>query len=328
MDKYLYITDCEGPVTKNDNAYEIADFFLEEGGKIFSLLSTFDDYLGLFGNIKDYRYGSTLKYIIPFFLEAKLKDKVLRDFSRKTLLITPGIKEAIDNIRKEMEVYLISTSYQHYVEEVVSYLNIKPEHAFFTKMSLDDYELNAEEKSIIQEYKKKIKTLPPIKWDKDGRLLEDSKETVKVLYEFYFYILPKLPVWNFLESIIPVGGKEKAKIISEIVKKTGVPYSNVIYIGDSITDTEAFSLVRKEGGLTLSFNGNRYAVQAAEYVIISESAVLLFDIVRRYKAYGKEGLKSIDQKGFILTERHDSEIEKMSEKMRITLRGEVIGRLG
>jgi len=43
---HAYITDCEGPVSKNDNAYEIAEAFLQEGGRFFALLSQFDDYLG------------------------------------------------------------------------------------------------------------------------------------------------------------------------------------------------------------------------------------------------------------------------------------------
>ena len=46
MAGHAYITDCEGPVSKNDNAYEIAEAFLEDGGRFFALLSKFDDYLG------------------------------------------------------------------------------------------------------------------------------------------------------------------------------------------------------------------------------------------------------------------------------------------
>ena len=33
MVKKVFITDCEGPLTLNDNAYELADVFIEDGGK-------------------------------------------------------------------------------------------------------------------------------------------------------------------------------------------------------------------------------------------------------------------------------------------------------
>ena len=30
-----FITDCEGPLTLNDNAFELAEHFIENGGKLF-----------------------------------------------------------------------------------------------------------------------------------------------------------------------------------------------------------------------------------------------------------------------------------------------------
>ena len=38
-----FITDCEGPLTLNDNAYELAVHFIENGGELFKVLSLYDD---------------------------------------------------------------------------------------------------------------------------------------------------------------------------------------------------------------------------------------------------------------------------------------------
>ena len=40
-----FITDCEGPLTLNDNAFELAAEFIEDGGELFKFLSLYDDYL-------------------------------------------------------------------------------------------------------------------------------------------------------------------------------------------------------------------------------------------------------------------------------------------
>ena len=40
-----FITDCEGPLTLNDNAFELAANFIEDGGELFKILSLYDDYL-------------------------------------------------------------------------------------------------------------------------------------------------------------------------------------------------------------------------------------------------------------------------------------------
>ncbi|MCS7280025.1 MAG: hypothetical protein NZ583_00130 [Desulfobacterota bacterium] len=329
MERFIYVTDCEGPVTKNDNAYEVADHFIKNGGNLFTLLSAFDDYLGLFGGIKNYRYGSTLKYLFPFLKAAGIKDAHLREFSRNTLLVTPQVKETLAKIRQKMDVYMISTSYEHYIAEVTEYLKLEKDKVFSTKMSLDSYVMDRREKEIIETYKEKILELSPIKWDEQGNLMGDSFETVRILKEFFFDVIPTLPIFPFMESIVPVGGVEKKRVLDEIIRSLDIPYKNVVYVGDSITDSEPFEYLREKGGITLSFNGNRYAIDRAEYVVISEDARILSEIVEAYCSLGKEGLKNLKtKKGVIFTDEHGPDIVLLSEKMRRALRGEKIGALG
>lgn len=63
------------------------------------------------------------------------------------------------------------------------------------------------------------------------------------------------------EFIWPIGaGKEKkAKIIRDLCSDLNIPLKEVIYIGDSDTDLEAF----KEVGLSIAFNSNSEALKKA-----------------------------------------------------------------
>ena len=38
MVRNVFITDCEGPLTLNDNAYEIAAEYIEDGDKLFKII--------------------------------------------------------------------------------------------------------------------------------------------------------------------------------------------------------------------------------------------------------------------------------------------------
>lgn len=329
MSTFIYVTDCEGPVVKNDNAYELSERFLENGGKLFSVLSAFDDYLGLFCNIEDYAYGSTLKYIVPFFLEAGLKDDDLRSFSKESIVLTKDVIETLKALKSLSKIYMISTSYEHFIDEVSSLLGLERERVFCTRLSLDSYELSNYERSFFSETKKKILSMPELRWDPDGNLLGESKETFEFLKRLFFEEIPKFRIQKFLQNIKPVGGKEKARFLREIVERENVPYENVIYVGDSITDTDAFDLLRAKGGLTVSFNGNRYAVHKAEYVLVSETSKPLLEIVTEYIKGGKEALEGIDGKDeFLFTRKKDENIVRLSEHMRKTVRGVKIGSLG
>ena len=61
-----------------------------------------------------------------------------------------------------------------------------------------------------------------------------------------------------------------------------------MYVGDSITDVEAFKLVRDNGGLTVSFNGNSYAVKNAEVAVLSENNLVTAVIADLFCKLGKK----------------------------------------
>lgn len=71
-----FITDCEGPLTLNDNAFELCAYFIENGGELFKILSLYDDYLVDEVKKDNYKAGNTLKLILPFLLLKILKMKI------------------------------------------------------------------------------------------------------------------------------------------------------------------------------------------------------------------------------------------------------------
>jgi len=129
-----------------------------------------------------------------------------------------------------------------------------------------------------------------------------------------------------------------------------------MYIGDSITDKDAMELVRSHGGVAISFNGNRYALQSAEYAVVSQDASVCGVLARVFREHGAEGLTAVavgwQQKEFAsrivskeMRDRLDqlvsngtifarivperlSDLTALSERVRKSVRGTKIGSLG
>ena len=97
--------------------------------------------------------------------------------------------------------------------------------------------------------------IPPGAMGPDDLSPEDQ-ETVADLDALFWEDLPDLSVYEIVEEVRPVGGLEKATSIRRAAEREGVPMDQVMYVGDSITDVDAFRTVRDEGGLAVSFNGN------------------------------------------------------------------------
>ena len=76
-----FITDCEGPLTLNDNAFELCAHFIDDGDELFKILSLYDDYLVDEVKKDNYKAGNTLKLIKSSFLRFSTAKKGKINFS-------------------------------------------------------------------------------------------------------------------------------------------------------------------------------------------------------------------------------------------------------
>jgi len=91
----IFVTDCEGPLTKNDNAQEIAARFIPDGAAFFARLSKYDDFLVDVAHKQGYNAGNTLRLIPPFFEAFHVSDEDVELFSAEGVLLVPGVAKAL-----------------------------------------------------------------------------------------------------------------------------------------------------------------------------------------------------------------------------------------
>jgi predicted HAD superfamily phosphohydrolase len=176
--------------------------------------------------------------------------------------------------------------------------------------------------------------IPPGATSPDDLSLGDQ-ETVADLDELFWDLLPDLSVYIIVEEVRPVGGPEKASSIRRAAESERVAMTEVMYVGDSITDVDAFRTVRSEGGLAVSFNGNRWAVEEADLAIISPRADPILPLAKAFLLEGQDAVRGLewlgDFDGSVATWLEDADVEAVverSERSRKEVRGEEIGRLG
>ena len=148
---------------------------------------------------------------------------------------------------------------------------------------------------------------------------------------------------KIMKETSPIGGMEKAKAVVDSLK--GREISQVMYVGDSITDVEALRLVSEGGGVSISFNGNSYAVKVAQIACISPHTIPLEVLGEVFCEGGKEAVLKLAKKWpqslkekltpispyprvEILTNENLERLTKESERMRKEVRGEAVGSLG
>ena len=253
-----FITDCEGPLTLNDNAYELSANFIEDGGELFKILSLYDDYLVDIVKKEGYKAGNTLKLILPFFAVENLTNDDLIGFSKDNIYAVRDSQFLLKFLKEAMNTYIVSTSYGQYIEAVSNYMDVPFENTYYTNVDVDCLELNGEEIQKINEFKD---------------LILENPEDYALFDDIFFNQIPEMGIYDKIKDIEVVGGQGKKLAIDRIIERDGINVDEILYIGDSITDVEPLEFARKNNGISISFNGNEYPLKVAEIAIVSPSAV-------------------------------------------------------
>lgn len=352
--------DCEGPITKNDNAFELCAEFIPDGDRFFSIISKYDDYLADVEKRPDYQAGDTLKLILPFLKSYGVDHDRMMSFSASNLILLPRAKEMLAALTSTMPTFIISTSYKPYLEALSQATGFPVDQVYCTSLDMDSYAVPASEVRVLKKMAEEIAGMPMLVWDElaDGqcKLLPGTSKNLTVLDRIFWQEITSMQAGAILNNTRIVGARAKAEAVLDSLQKTGNNLSQVLYIGDSITDTRAFDLVREGGGLAVSFNGNAYAINTAELCCMCQDMTGVFLLASLFEKGGKDfllnlvsnwGLEALTSSGvsaeliqsyregtadfprlIIITDENRAKLRKESEDFRKGVRGVAVGTLG
>ena len=359
--KKVFVSDCEGPISKNDNAFEATSHFVPNGDRLFTAISKYDDVLADVIKKPGHKAGNTLKFVLPFLKAYDVTDSEMKAFSAKILVLIANSKETLSHARKVMNAFIASTSYEHYIRVLCQAIDFPYENTYCTKLAIDKYSLTAEEKNRLKALAEEIVQMPLITIPSNAKSIQDfaatDQRTIRRLDEIFDKEMANMVSGKILSEVNPVGGIEKAEAVKDAVKRTGATLADVMYVGDSITDMEAFKLAKEKGGLAVSFNGNQYAVKNAEIAVLSQNSLVTAVIADVFSRFGKQqtlefvenwSRETLDKsqanrdlidrllqlypeklpKVEIITGENMESLAKESSEFRKNIRGEAIGRLG
>lgn len=346
------VSDCEGPTCLNDNALELAEHFIPGGGELFFRLSRYDDYRAEI-ETRGWQPGGTLKLIIPFLLAHGASQDKVTLFCEQNVTLVNDISFAFGYLKGlEIPIFMVSTSYEPFALAVAEKLGLDSASVFSTPIDFDDWILEDGEAEQIKTWAKEINSQPPLEIEAK---LPDAQRAAKKRLDDIFREMTSLSCGDVLKAVAPVGGVEKVRAAQQSLEKTGNSAQDIIFVGDSITDKPALEWTKSEGGLAVAFNGNKYAVAAADVACLSNSALILpllvetrlkrdkeavlsladnWNLSKTSAAHGelRQRLQKLDKPNFPrlykVTESNVARVSDDSERYRKIVRGDRIGVLG
>jgi len=340
LGKKFFVSDCEGPISVNDNAYELAGHFIEDGEKFFQIVSHYDDVLADEIKRPGYNAGSTLKLILPFLKAYGATNQNMKEFSSDNVLLIPGARATLGLMQFIMPAYIVSTSYEPYIKALCDLTNFSFNRCYCTHLDLDSYHLSDEEREKLMEFGSSIVSNPEF----------------NNLERIFWEEIPRMEIGSLVEEVNPVGGLAKKEAVLDIMAKNSFQASDLMYVGDSITDVQPLQYAKDNGGIALSFNGNEFALDNASLAVITDNTAITSTIADLFNRYNKDvvmefaisferdpekavkdhpvnpqlafKLAETNTRLEVVTKDNLDELKEESCKFRKKVRGESIGGLG
>ncbi len=268
--------DLEGPISPVDFAAEMGKLLNSKSelnlqkydmGEFFSMISFYDDYLidtpGVKEKLKilEYQPGDTLRIMAPFYA-ASFTDTELDALARKHLLFIPGCKELMNLLQKEWDIFVISTSYTQFAKNIVEELKIPFDHLYCTNFNIKKLKMD------LNDLKNSIKVLVGQIFQKYLSNNKNLEFVIEDLNEF-FWKSEQSSYVKVMNQLTVRGGKRKELAVEDVSKRTKTPISEMIALGDSITDINMLQRLTDEKGISISFNGNRFSTSHANVAVIT-----------------------------------------------------------
>ena len=289
----------------------------------------------------DYNVGGTLKFILPFLKAYGATNDNIKSFSQENVLLIPSALDTLQYIYNLLPSFIVSTSYQQYIHALCDSTGFPYENTYSTQLDIDKYTLSSKEKIRVMEIR--------------GEIIENPE--FENLDKIFWHEIPEMRIGRIIRDVNPIGGEGKKNALKDIISKFQFNASDLVYVGDSITDVQPLKFAYESGGLAISFNGNEYAVKEAEIVIMADNTLMISIITDIFNKAGKNGVLEFinafiddpqlalynypvdpqltlqfpsmsNSKIGIVDNDNLDELEEESIKYRKKVRGDVIGGLG
>ncbi len=279
-----------GPIFRNNNPLELAQYFIPKGYTLFSHLQTYESILYQREDSSSSQTGKSLIYLLPFLKAFGGTNQKIAEFSYVHISLLPGAKTFLKSI-EHIPFFLISAFYEPFILSFCDLLGVNKSQVYCTKINLDGYPLNESEREIIKDLADEIVNMPLPSLSKGKNCLQG---------EYTLYLekigailngeIPQLQIGKIMNQISVQVGVEKIKALQDSLNKTGIDPQQVMYIGSNLFDAAAIDWIKKNGGVALSFNGDNEALFAAEIGVVSSNAIILAILSDIFFEQGKKGI--------------------------------------
>ena len=308
-DRYSVCT-CHGFLVRNDLIRDLCGEFIDNGEHFYRVIERYDRLTSYVLNREDATAGSFVKWCVPFMKAYGATDHLIHDCSVENLEMMPNAARTMKYISNLLPTHITTYFYEHSTMEIRERMGYNLCDFADTKLCIDQSILGRQESRKLREIAEEICALDVpegfYQLNVPTELLDEDIKIIKTMDSVLSERISDAGALGLMESTDPMTSHKKAYRMLDIRRQTAIDLDMTMYVGSSSTDFQPMDLVRDAEGLSISFNGEDFAVRGSNVAILSEdtTVVALFASVFMDKGpiasmklaenWGREYLESIE----------------------------------
>jgi len=185
-----------------------------------------------------------------------------------------------------MPTFVTTSLYEHDVMNIFKELEIPMGNLTCTDLSLDSQDMSRSDARTLRGEIAKISSLrlPRIEYPLNVPMeLDELDMKMLDVMDGVAETVNSLDSANaIMRSMSSIGSNEKAYTLLEIRRRTSIELDGTAYIGSETSDYQAMELVNESGGLSMSFNGEDFAVRGSNIAVLSNDCTVAAVILQEF----------------------------------------------
>lgn len=296
----FFIACGEGTLFPKNIIKDTCSNKIPNGSKLYDVLYSYASFSLVSMDRPAYRREDTFRLILPFLRAYDQSNTSLKQYYKNNLKLTPGSHRTMKFAQEISLPFLISSSYEHYINEACEALDFPIDNTYSMSLDLDYWDLSNDEKSILKRLADEIISMPLIEKPSDESTMDDisetDKNTLSRLDEIFEDELVDLQSFRLLSSSSPLGSEEKASSFLDIRRKTALDVSDVMLVCSSDSDSLIAHMIRESGGLVVAFNATPLALVSSDIAVVSDNTTILSFLADVFQSSGKGHVEELVEK--------------------------------
>ena len=251
---------------------------MENGGHFYDVLDRYDRLTAYVLSREDATAGSCCKWCVPFLKAYGATDHLIHQNSRKNLRMMPNADRTMRYISNLMPAYINTSVFEHGMMEILDRLGAPLCQISDTKLCVDQSMMGRSEARKLRELAAEIATLriPDTFYELNvpTELKDEDVTIIRTLDSVLPGKVSSLGAMGLMESVDPMTSHKKAYRMLDIRRLTAIDLDSTMYVGSASTDFQPLDLVRDGNGLSVSFNGEEFAVRGSNVAVLSEDTTV------------------------------------------------------